>query len=60
MVLVAYIPFIVMVVGLLLWCFARYRPGTEAGLIGDVGRWMFICGLLVFLFSVSRNVIRIG
>jgi hypothetical protein len=49
-----------MVVGLLLWCFARYRPGTEAGLIGDVGRWMFICGLLVFLFSVSRNVIRIG
>lgn len=54
MTIIAIIPALVCLIGLLLWVLASNPKVSEAG------KWMFVCGLLVTLFVMSKNVIRIG
>lgn len=54
MVIIATVPLIILVIGLLLWYFA---PGPKAQ---ETGRLMFFAGLLVLLFSAAGHVWKIG
>ena len=52
--LIAIVPILVLVVGLLMWALAANPKLQEAG------RLMFFCGLLVSCFVVSRVTFRLG
>lgn len=54
MTVIAIIPLIVCIVGLLLWALA-----TNA-ILKRAGEYMFACGLLVTLFVVATKVLRFG
>lgn len=51
---IAIIPFIIMIVGLLLWVLASNPKVSEAG------RIMFFCGLLVTTFEFGRETVHFG
>ncbi len=53
MTVVAIVPALVMVVGLLLWCLPVPPKVSEAG------KWMFVCGLLVTLCVMAKHVVKL-
>lgn len=52
--LIAVIPFIVLIVGLLLWVLAANPKVSKAG------EYMFFCGLLALMFALSGHSVRLG
>ncbi len=59
MFVVAYIPALVMLAGLLLWYVMSKRQGG-GGIWTEVGRIMFAFGLLVTLLTLSDDVLELG
>lgn len=51
---IAVIPFIILIVGLLMWILAAHPKVAEAG------RLMFFCGLFVLTMAFSRQTVSIG
>lgn len=51
---IAYIPFVFALIGLLLYLLAA-RPETK-----DIGRILFFCGTLATLLSLASKTFRIG
>jgi Na+/phosphate symporter len=52
--IIAIIPFILAVIGVLLYAFAANPKASE------IGRLMFFCGLLVLTFALAHEVLRLG
>lgn len=52
--LIAYIPFFIAIVGLLLWALAGNA------LVKEVGKILFFCGALVTTFSLADRTVRVG
>ena len=52
--MIAYVPLLVALAGLLLWLFAQNAKVSEAG------RLLFFAGALVFLFSEAHHVVKLG
>lgn len=50
--IVAYMPFVICLVGLLIWAL------TKQGILPEVGRLMFFAGLIVTCFSVAGNTTK--
>lgn len=58
MTFVAYLPWFVAVVGLLMYIIADNPPGHPN--VKDIGRVMFFCGLFVGLLLWSWHVVSVG
>ena len=54
MIVIAIVPLLVAVVGLLMW----FVSGN--GKVQELGRLLFFCGALVTLFVMGGKVVRIG
>lgn len=52
--IIAVVPFILAVIGALLYALATN------GKVSEVGRIMFFCGLLVLTFALAREVVHFG
>jgi Na+/phosphate symporter len=52
--LIAIIPFIVLIVGLLMYALAANPK------ISEIGRIMFFCGLLALCFTFARQTLSLG
>lgn len=52
--LIAVIPIVVMIVGILLWVLAGNA------ILKDIGRWMFIIGLLCSVWPTMGKTVKIG
>ncbi len=52
--LIAVIPLLVAIIGLLLYLLAANAK------VAEVGRLMFACGLLALMFASAREAVRIG
>jgi hypothetical protein len=50
--MIAYIPLICLVAGLLLWALAKSDPWKS------IGQWMFICALLALLIAMSPATVK--
>lgn len=55
--IIAIIPFIIAVLGALLYAFSN--PATNPKAM-EIGRLMFFCGLLVLTFAFAHEVLHIG
>ena len=52
--LIAVIPFIILIVGLLMYVLAANPK------VSEIGRIMFFCGLVALCFAFSRQTVSIG
>lgn len=59
--LIAYVPFLVMLIGLLLWALAATRSPPVNGIVARAGEYMFAIGLLWTVYSyVGRTTKLFG
>lgn len=52
--LIAIVPLVACVIGLLMWWV------SQNGKVQEAGKWLFICGLLITLYVVANHTIKIG
>ena len=53
MTIIAFLPFLVFVLGLVLYFIC---VGLTKGSVGEVGKWMFVVGLLAFLMAAGSSM----
>lgn len=51
--LIAVWPFIIALIGLLLWCLA-------SGKVNEIGKWMLIIGMFWLVYSLTGKTLRLG